>query len=116
MQTDPPQRHYANNIQSHWGLYDLTFDFGFAPIEGELEPLVSVVMTWEEARVLRRIVSDALDRYEEVVGPVRDLEAAPKAGPAISQNGGGSHFDAESHGADDESEGPDDPDDDSTGE
>jgi hypothetical protein len=77
----PDQRIYSNAIAANGGPYDVTIHFyqrlGDAP--SEIDPLISVTMSWEHAASMAQILGEMVTRFEAEAG------AIPRAGSADSQ-------------------------------
>jgi hypothetical protein len=59
----------------------MSIDLGYRPDPAPpAEFPVSVIMSWEHAKTLQRLVNAAVKSYEEEVGPIREFEG--KIGPA----------------------------------
>ena len=99
----PPVQYYANRIRTLPGLFDVSIDFACQVGTEPPEQLVRVTMTWEEAHVLQRFLSAAVQHFEGIVGaPVRDIEGLDTG----QGNGGVSRRDEE----EDEDDGTEDAD------
>jgi hypothetical protein len=65
---------YVNWVRTLASPYDLSLDLGFATDPGPPQTFpVRAVMSWEEAKVLSALLTDAIEGYEENVGPIRDM-------------------------------------------
>jgi hypothetical protein len=80
MDDDLP-RYYANWVTPHPGAFDLALNFGYNRQLGEEDPapewMASIVLAWEEAVVLRDILSTQIALYEKHLGQVRKWEGKP---------------------------------------
>jgi len=85
MATDPqeqgkegkmPERFYSNAVRAHAGAFDVVLDFNFelGDAAEPPEPGVRVAMSWEHAAALVRIMGELIEKYQEQVGPLPDLE------------------------------------------
>ena len=72
-----PARAYVNFAHSGGGPYEFTLTMGYR--EGEAQPVIvqPVAMSWEFVPILIRLLQEQLDKYQEAVGPVRNLMAEP---------------------------------------
>jgi len=75
---------YANTVNVAGTALDLSVDFGYGSSE-EAAMAVRVVTTWEQAALLVGMLQEAIDRYGQDVGPIRDLK---KLMPATDETGG----------------------------
>jgi len=84
-------RYYVNSVGIQGGPIDLVLDLGYHIGQRPRETLARVVLRWEEARILRDFLEEALGGYEEHVGPVRDLPVvlspAEEEGEGVSSGG-----------------------------
>lgn len=72
---------YANTAGVRGGPFDVAVQFGYAigPVENDEEPatshwLMRVAMSWEHARAFHRLLGEQIDKYEEQVGPIPNIE------------------------------------------
>lgn len=80
--TAPPTRIYANAVSAHGGPFDLTLDLGYRSGggDGPVEFETRVVMSWEHAKVLSRMIGYLVDDFEGQVAPVPDLKLKSEEG------------------------------------
>lgn len=80
---DRPPRVYSNSIAAHPGAFDIVFDFGFqlGDASEERETLARVAMSWEHAQAFARVLAGLVERYEQELGPLPDIEKARISGP-----------------------------------
>jgi hypothetical protein len=65
---------YVNWARVGLGPYDLTLDLGHRCDDAPPEEFpVRAVMTWEQAKMLAKLLDDAVNEYERDVGEIRDL-------------------------------------------
>ncbi|MBK5219341.1 MAG: DUF3467 domain-containing protein [Thermoleophilia bacterium] len=65
---------YANWARYIAGPFDLSLDFGYNTEGGPPEKFpVRVAMSWEHAKLLHRLIGEAMDGYEEQAGAIRKL-------------------------------------------
>ena len=81
-------RYYANSIAINGASMDLSVSFGFATTDGEPpEWLAQVVMSWEEAFLLRGFLAAAIEHYEQHAGPIRDLRPKTEQKEEVEADG-----------------------------
>lgn len=65
---------YFNNVRAYATDFDLSLDLGLAAVQGEpADVAVRAVTSWEHARRLRDLLDRLITRYEEAVGPTRNV-------------------------------------------
>jgi hypothetical protein len=65
---------YVNWVRYISSPYDLSLDVGYRADPGPPEEFpVRLVMSWEQAKILRLLLEDAVDGFEENVGPIREI-------------------------------------------
>jgi hypothetical protein len=74
--TEGPQQIYANYTGVGGGAFDMNLVFGYQPGEPGAPPemLVRVAMSWEHAQAIVKLMQEAVDKYQEQVGPLPDTE------------------------------------------
>lgn len=69
---------YVNWVRYISSPYDLSLDVGYRSEPGPPDEFpVRLVMTWEQAKILRLLLEDAVDDFEENVGSIREIEGKP---------------------------------------
>ena len=69
---------YVNWVRYRSSPYDLTLDVGYRANPGPPQEFpVRLVMSWEQAKILRILLEDAVDGFEKDVGPIREIEGSP---------------------------------------
>jgi hypothetical protein len=77
-QPDVP-RVYSNTVAAHPGAFDIVLDFGFQLGDQPHVPAdvgARVAMSWEHAHALARVLAELLERYQEELGPLPNIEKA----------------------------------------
>ncbi len=65
---------YANWVRLDATPYDVSMDFGYRTTDEPPKDFpVHLVMTWEHAKDLLSLLSNAVEQYTENVGPIRDF-------------------------------------------
>jgi len=75
---DEVPRFYSNSVAAHAGAFDVVLDFGFE-LGDASEPRSSVArvaMSWEHARAFTEMLGAMIDRYEQELGPLPNIEKA----------------------------------------
>jgi hypothetical protein len=70
---------YSNAVAAHPGAFDVVLDFAFQlgdQPETQPTPSVRVAMSWEHAHALVKVLTGLIDKYQEELGPLPDLEKA----------------------------------------
>lgn len=77
---------YSNFVDAVWTLFDVTFRFAQivpAPPGSdhpfEAEESARVTVAWPEAKILARMLSDLVRRFEETNGEIQPLKLTPNA-------------------------------------
>ena len=78
---------YTNAMSAQGGAFDVGIDFGYRAGEGPGKPEVRVVMSWEHAAVMVKLLQRMIDDYARDVGDVRDLERLLQQGEAAAKGG-----------------------------
>jgi uncharacterized protein DUF3467 len=75
---------YTNYVHVSWTLFDVRFQLGqLIPTGTDLtaefvvEQRGAVTVAWAEAKVLRDMLADMVDRYEKVNGEIKSLKLPP---------------------------------------
>lgn len=69
---------YVNWVRYRSSPYDLSLDVGYRSNPGPPQDFpIRLVMSWEQAKILRVLLEDAVDGFEENVGPIREIEGEP---------------------------------------
>jgi Protein of unknown function (DUF3467) len=75
---------YANSARLEWTLYDVRMRFGQLLFVGNpeerrmiVEERVAVTVAWAEAKYLRDLLADLINKYERVNGEISALALAP---------------------------------------
>jgi hypothetical protein len=73
-----PAPAYSNAVTAHPGAFDIVLDFGFqlGDASEPRETVARVAMSWEHAQAFKRMLSGLVDRYEQELGPLPDIEKA----------------------------------------
>ena len=77
-----PAQVYSNAVTAHPGAFDVVLDFGFQ-LGDASEPrqtVARVAMSWEHAQAFRQMLSGLVERYEQELGPLPDIEKARVTG------------------------------------
>lgn len=70
------RRVYANHTTGTGSPFDLTLDFGYRNADEEVEHQVRVVLAWEHALAVVRLMEAQLEAYQAELGPLPDIEKA----------------------------------------
>ncbi|HEX2087920.1 MAG TPA: DUF3467 domain-containing protein [Solirubrobacteraceae bacterium] len=66
---------YANSVNASGTAYDIAIDFAYrARADDPAQPTARVVMSWEHAVSLVKVLNRLIGGYEQEIGPVRDIE------------------------------------------
>jgi hypothetical protein len=73
---------YSNSVAAHPGAFDIVIDFGFqlGDASEPRETLARVAMSWEHAQAFARVLAGLVERYEQELGPLPDIEKARISG------------------------------------
>lgn len=72
---------YANFMTATGNPVDLSIDYGYRTPDGQAVPSVRVVMAWEHAALMEQVLHEALERYRQEFGEIRDVKADMGGGP-----------------------------------
>lgn len=61
---------YANWVRAVPGPLDLALDYGYIAADTPQQPAVRVVMTWEYAKLLQKLLNAAIEQREGNVGEI----------------------------------------------
>ena len=85
---NPPVRYYANWFTPDLGAFDLALHFGYnRAVPPDPEWLATIVLSWEEAVIVRDILDSQIAQYKEHLGDIRTWEGTP---PVIDAGSNGS--------------------------
>jgi hypothetical protein len=69
---------YVNAITINGGAFDVAMDVGTQTAGEPLNVAARLYLTWEQAKLLLRLLDNAMNEYEDKVGKIRDLQEMRK--------------------------------------